>query len=89
MRPKRKTAKEIAAETRPRIDATKLLSLDERIAVLEDINVALGIEESSVVDLSTKQDKAIKAELIRRGYEPMMFNHAGCIILSRYRSVEL
>jgi hypothetical protein len=79
----RKTAKQIAAETRPRIDATKKLTLDERIEIVRNLLTELRI---SKLPPTTMQLTALTTALKARGYEPMMFKAACTIILSEQRS---
>lgn len=70
-------------ESRQRIEATKQLTLDERVAVLRDVNAACGVTD--VREATGKQVKAITRELVKRGYEPTMFYAAGRVILSEGR----
>jgi hypothetical protein len=75
----RKSAKQIGIESRPRIDKTKSLTLNERVAILDGILDGLGLQ----TPISDKHEKEIRKELIAQGYEPMMFAHAARIIQSR------
>jgi len=74
---KRRTAKQIALESRPRIDKTKALTLDERIAIVDKVMAEHGISPTP------EGGKKLAAVLISLGYEPMMFKHACNVVLSR------
>lgn len=74
----RKTAKQIGIESRPRIDKTKALTLDERIAIVDTANAILGIVKPVAAD-----GPKLAKWLEDNGYEPMMFAHACRIVQSR------
>lgn len=71
------------SESRQRIEATKRLTLDERISILRNINAAVGVTD--VRTITPKQLKSVTRELVARGYEPMMFYAAGRVMLSGER----
>ena len=73
----RRTAKQNGIEARPRIEKTKVLSLDERVAIVD------GALEELDLPAVAESSKALAAWLVAHGYEPMMFGHACRIILSR------
>lgn len=77
VRPARNNAA-VAEATRPRIDATKGLTLDERVAILDNI---LGDWKGGF--LAANASKQLAKDLELRGYEPMMFQAAFRIIVSR------
>jgi hypothetical protein len=66
-----------AQESRLRIDKTKSLSLDQRIAVVDKALKELNL--SPIPDDAPKLAKW----LVANGYEPMMFAHACRIVQSR------
>ncbi len=65
--------------SRPRIDATKALTLDERIEVLRDIFAQAGL---AVGGLTPRDEKRVIAAIEDRGMMPMMFAHAWRVLLS-------
>lgn len=71
-----------AAEARERIDRSNALSLDERVAVLEEI-LLQDFPDTTLIGLSDKQQKRFTKLLVARGYEPMMFSAAVRLIISR------
>lgn len=75
------TAKQAAS--RLRIDNTKAMSLDNRIAILEVAACEVG-EEPDLAKLGKKVSKW----LTNHGYEPMMFSAACRVWLSRQRQVQ-
>ncbi len=73
----RKSAKQIGLEARPRINKTRPLTLDERIAIVDAGLAELGLLPA--VSSGLKLAKWLEA----KGYEPMMFAHAYRIVQSR------
>lgn len=71
-------AKERKEHSREWIDATKNLTLDERVEILRGIFTDTGLP----IRMNGKQQKQLANELETRGYMPMMFSHAYRIILS-------
>ncbi len=73
----RKSAKQQGIEARTRIDLTKTLTLDERVALGDKAMTELGI--APTVENGPKLAKWLQ----KNGYEPMMFKHACNIVMSR------
>lgn len=69
--------------TSAEIVATEKLSLDERVAILDECRQKLGI---LTTEMSTRQCNLLAKEIEARGYVPMMFQHAWRIVYSRGRS---
>lgn len=67
-------------ETHARVEATKVLKLDERVEILQK-----GLKELNLSGVSG-DDKKINKWLKASGYEPMMFAHAARIVMSRQRT---
>lgn len=67
-------------EARTRIDASKSLTLDERVAIVEEILTTIPATDG----LATLARKTA-ARLKQMGYEPMMFGAACNVVASRHR----
>lgn len=65
-----------AQENRQRIDKSKALTLDERIAIVRTAQDELNITPTA------ENSKKLANWLTNNGYEPMMFGHACKIIQS-------
>jgi len=75
-------AKQITAESQPRIDKTKQLNLDERVQILTDAINTLGISQWN----SEQHSEQLANWLTEHGYEPMMFTLPFRVWLSRNRT---
>jgi hypothetical protein len=77
----RKSAKQQGIEATPRIEKTKVLTLDQRIEIVDR-----GMAELNLQPV-LESGKELADWLILNGYEPMMFAHACRIVQSRSRNV--
>ncbi len=80
-------AAERHAIERERIDATKGLSLDQRIAIVDAALADLGIDHKQIGDgkpvSGATASRRLSDWLKRHGHEPMMFAAACRVVLSR------
>lgn len=69
-----------SSEARERIDRTKPLTLDERVQIVTEC-----IAENHIDEWQQRHARKLAKSLEKRGYEPMMFQAAFRIWLSRQR----